>query len=86
MEQLYKLECHKRNPPGWESCILEVQFHYSNGDMDAIGTPEGGNSHVIQGDFSHPGWYYYKTDDLYALFACYVDESLLPSVGSGVNK
>ena len=67
VDRLLVLKCSKRLQPTDDFGILELHIHYSDGDVDIIGSRA--NGYIEDGDLHTVGWYYLEEADLYGLFS-----------------
>lgn len=76
MDGLLSSQCYQYfNDPPVENKYLSVYLYYQNGDVDILGTDI---CDVISDTASQAGWYYIDAEDMYNLFAGFVDPSKIP--------
>ena len=74
MAKLDELMCYKNTSPHGYYGTYEIRFHYSNGDVDMIGSTA--NGYIAQGEEVCQGWFSYHTEDMQKLFEEYIAVSI----------
>jgi len=75
IDSILELKCHKSFQPSGEYGAYVVRIVYKNGDTEYLGS----SALAYESDESeYDGWYSLSHDDLYVLFAKYVNRALLP--------